>query len=98
MPGSIPGLSFFFVLSMPGLEVSKYRALLRRLARRTSFSSVSPFRNYRVLQIRKKKKSLTAKDMSSITITIPDDVMKTFTDFKLRHKHKYVLLEIDQDR
>ena len=38
------------------------------------------------------------KTMSSITITIPDDVMKTFTDFKLRHKHKYVLMEIDQER
>jgi len=25
-------------------------------------------------------------------------VMKTFTDFKLRHKHKYVLMEIDQER
>ena len=47
-------------------------------------------------EFHKKKDISEILEMSSITITIAEDVMKTFTDFKLRHKHKYVLLEIDQ--
>lgn len=42
-----------------------------------------------------KRRRRTWEEMASITIKIPDDVMKVFEEFKIRRKYKYVLLEID---